>query len=146
MSPGGVRRGSLRISFAGPLAGRRNSGIVEDRSRLPGRGTVTEVRRGERLATRASDRTKEIVHKFRVRFGREKRASRLPFFSLDLGNVRRNTSESVDVNLTIFIASVSCSESRTSFTDRFLHFNRPPGLRMAFDGAERNRRCGRIQC
>ena len=39
--------------------------IDEDRSQLPGRGTVGEVRRGGR---RASDGTKQRVHRFRVRF------------------------------------------------------------------------------
>ena len=53
--------------------------VGEDRSRFPGRGTVEEVRRGGR---RASDRTKERVHRFR----RERRASRLPCLSLGFGN------------------------------------------------------------
>ena len=41
--------------------------IDEDQSRLPGRGTVGEVRRG-----RASDRAKERIRRFWVRFGRER--------------------------------------------------------------------------
>ena len=40
--------------------------VGEDRTRLPGRGTVGKVRRGG--GRRASDRTKEGVHRFRVRF------------------------------------------------------------------------------
>ena len=59
--------------------------IGEDRSRLSGRGTVGEVRRGGR---RTSDRTKARVHRFRVRFERERRASRLPYLSLGLGDGR----------------------------------------------------------
>ena len=37
-----------------------------DRSRLPGRGTVREVRRG---GSKASDRAKERVYRFRIKFG-----------------------------------------------------------------------------
>ena len=47
--------------------------------------------------------------------------------------------------MVISIASVSGSKSLTSFTDRFFHFSKPPGFRMAFDAAERNERFGRIQ-
>ena len=43
----------------------RSQVIGEDRSRFYGRITVGEVRREER---RASDRTKERVHRFRFRF------------------------------------------------------------------------------
>ena len=50
-----------------------------------------------------------------------------------------------DVNLTFLIASVDGSESLTSFTNRFFHFSRPPGFRVAFDAAKRNGRFGRIQ-
>ena len=61
------------------------SGI--DRSRFPGRKTVGEVRRGgirrERLA---SDRAKNEVYRFRVRFERKRRASRLPCLSLGVGD------------------------------------------------------------
>ena len=39
--------------------------IGEDRSRLPGKERAGEVGRGGR---RASDRTKERIHRFRVRF------------------------------------------------------------------------------
>ena len=103
-----------------------------------------EVSRGRR----ASDRTKKRVHSFRVRFGREKRASRLSCLSLSLGlgDDRRSTSGSRDVSLTIFITSVSCNKSLTSFTNLFFHFSGPPGFRMVFDAAERNGRFGRIQC
>ena len=89
---------------------------------------------------------KEKVHIFRVRYGREKRASRLPYLSLRLGDERRSTSGSGDVSLTIFIAFLSGSESLASVTNRFFHFSRPPGFRLAFDAAKRNRRFGRIQC
>ena len=95
---------------------------------------------------RASDRTRERVHRFRVRLGRERRASRLPCLSLRLGDDRRSTSGSRDVSLAIFITSVSGSESLASFTNGFFHFSGPPGFRMAFDATERNGRFGRIQC
>ena len=39
--------------------------------------------------------------------------------------------------MTIFIASVSCTESLTSFTNHFFHFSGPPGFRMAFVTAKR---------
>ena len=39
--------------------------IGKDRSRLPGIGTVGEVRRGGR---RTSDKTKDKIHRFRVGF------------------------------------------------------------------------------
>ena len=79
-----------------------------------------------------------------VRFGREGRASRLP--CLSLGDDRQCTSKSGDVSLAIFIAFVSGSESLAFFTNRTFHLSRPPGFRMAFDAAERNRRLGRIKC
>ena len=41
---------------------------------------------------------------------------------------------------------MSGSKSFTSFTNRFFHFSRPPGLRLAFEAAERNGKFGRIQC
>ena len=116
--------------------------IGENQSRLPKRGAVGEVRRGGRCGRRPSDRTKKRIH----RFGRERRASRLPCLSLGLGGDRRSTSGSRDVSLTIFITSVSCRESLTFFTNRLFHFSRPPGFRRAFDGAERNGKIGRIQC
>ena len=37
-----------------------------DRNRLPGRGTVREVRKG---GSKASDRAKERVYRFRIKFG-----------------------------------------------------------------------------
>ena len=55
-------------------------------------------------------------------------------------------SGSGDVGLTIFITSVSDGESLRSFTNCFFHFSGPPGVRLAFDAAERNGRFGRIQC
>ena len=39
---------------------------------------------------------------------------------------------------------MSASKSLASFTN--FHFSRPPGIRRAFDAAERNGRFGRIQC
>ena len=78
--------------------------IIEDKSRLPGRRTVGKVRTGGRRGRRASDRTKKRVHRFRIGFGRERRASRLPCLRLGLGNDRRGMSGSEDVSLTIFIA------------------------------------------
>ena len=119
--------------------------ISEDRSRLPVRGTVGKARRGGRRGRRASDRTKERVHRFRVRFGREKRVSHLPCFSLGLGDDRRGASGSGDISLAIFITSVSGSESLASSTNRFFHLSVPPGFRMAFDAVERNGGFGRIQ-
>ena len=73
-----------------------------------------------------------------VRFGQERRASFLRCLSLGLGDDRRSMSGRGDVSLTIFIASVSCGESLTSVTNRFFHFRRPQGFRIAFDAAERN--------
>ena len=58
----------------------------EDRSRFSGRGTIREVRRERRRRRRASDRAKKGVYRFRVRFGRKRRASRLPCLSLGLGD------------------------------------------------------------
>ena len=80
----------------------------------------------------------------RVRFKREKRASRLKCLSFDLGDDRRSSLGGGDVRLAIFITSVSGSESLTSFTNRFVHFSRLPGFRMVFDAAETNGRFGHI--
>ena len=115
------------------------SGI--DRSRFPGRETFGEARRGGR---RASDRAKKRVYRLRVRFGRKRRPSRLPCLNLGFGNDRRSTSGSGDVSLAIFITSVSGSEILASSTNRFFHFSRSSGFKMAFDAAERNGRFGRI--
>ena len=117
--------------------------IGEDRSQFSGRGTVGEIWRGGRGAI---DRAKERVHRFRVSFGRERRASCLPRLSLSLGfgDDRQKASLSGGVSLTTFIASVSGSESLASFTNCILHFSGPPGFRMAFDAAERNERFGCI--
>ena len=115
--------------------------IGEDRSRLPERKTVGEVRKGGR---RTSDRVKKRVHRFRVRFGRERRPSRLPCLRLGFGDDRRSTSGSGDVSLTIHTTSVSGSENLSSFTNRFFHFSGPPSLRLAFDAAKRNGKFGRI--
>ena len=41
---------------------------------------------------------------------------------------------------------MSSSKSLTCFTNRFYHFSRPPGLRLACDAAERNGNFGGIQC
>ena len=64
----GAQRGSLWLCYAGPLAEKRKSGISGkgiDRSRIPGRRTVGEVRGGGRRGRRASDRAKNRVHRFR---------------------------------------------------------------------------------
>ena len=87
-------------------------------------------------------RQNEGVHRFRIGFGRERRASRLP--CLSHGDDRHSTPGSKDVSLAIFIASVSGSKSLTSFTNRFFHFSGPPGFRRAFDAAERNGGFSRI--
>ena len=55
-------------------------------------------------------------------------------------------SGSRGISLSIFIASTSGRKIITSFAYRFFHFIRPPGLRLAFDAAERNGKFGRIQC
>ena len=117
--------------------------IGEDRNRLPGRRTVREVRRGGR---RANDKIKERVHRFMVKFRRKRRASRLPYLSLGLGNDRQGTSGSRDVSLTTFVVSISGSKNLASFTNRFFHFSRPPGLRLMLDAAEKNGKFGRLQC
>ena len=117
--------------------------IGEDRSRFPGRRTVWEIRRGGR---RTSNRVKNKVYRFGVRFGRKRRASCLRCLNLGLGNDRRSTSGSGDVSLAIFITSVSGSESLASFTNRFFLFSGPPGFRMTFDAAKRNGRFRRIHC
>ena len=142
---GRARKGSLWLCYTGPLAEKRKSGISGKRRRskpIPWEKNSWEVRRRKR----ASDRAKKRVYTFRVIFGRERRASRLPSFSLGLGDDRRSTSGSGDVSLAIFITSVSGSESLASFTNRIFLFSGPPGLRMAFDVAEKNERFGRIQC
>ena len=54
--------------------------------------------------------------------------------------------EKRNVSLSIFITSVSGSKSLTYFTNRIFHLSRPPGFRMAFDAAERNKRFGRTHC
>ena len=92
--------------------GSQVSGIKQ--SGLPGRGTVRKVRREGRRGRIASDRVKNRAYRFRVRFGRDRRASRLP--CLSLGNDRRISSRSRDVSLAIFITSVRASESVASFT------------------------------
>ena len=145
---GGARKGSLWLCYAKSLAGRPKRRISGNRGRpkpLPGRGTIGEVRRGGR---RASGKTKEKAHRIRVIFGRERTASRLPCLSLGLGlgDDRRSTSVSGNVSLTIFITSISGSESYTCFTNRFFHFSGPPGFTMAFIAAKRSDRFDRIQC
>ena len=125
--------------------------IGEGRSRLPRRGTLGKL--GEKEKEPATERKREYTD-----FGREKeqvadrqgqgcRSSWRAFvLSLGLDDDRRSTSGSGEINLAIFITSVSGSESLTSFTNLFFHFRRPPGFRMAFDPDERNGRFGRIQC
>ena len=74
---------------------------------------------------------KQRVHRFRVRFGREGRASLLSCLSLGLGDDRQSASGSGGVSLAIFITSMNCSESLASFTNCFFHFSGPPGFKMA---------------
>ena len=88
-----------------------------------GRGTAWEVRRGGRCGRGVCNRGKKRVYRFKIRFGRERRASRLPCLSLGLGDERRRTSRSGDVSLAIFITSVSGRESLASFTNRIFHFS-----------------------
>ena len=95
-------------------------------------------RLGEEEEERATERKREYTdlgHKI---------ASRLPWLILGLGNDRRGTSEGRDVSKAII--SVSGSESFASLTNRFFHFRRPPGFRMAFDAIESNGRSGHNQC
>ena len=65
----------------------------KDRSRLPGRGTFREVKRGGRWERGASNRAKKSVYTFRVRFGRERRASRLSCLSFTLDRRGRREAE-----------------------------------------------------
>ena len=115
-----------------------------DQSRFPGRRTVWKIRRGRRRGRRTSNRAKKSIYSFRVWFGWKRRASHLPYLSL--GNDWRGASRSGDASLAIFITSVSSSKSLASFTNPTFHLSRPPGFKMAFDAAKRNRRFGRIQC
>ena len=50
-----------------------------------------------------------------------------------------------DVILAFFIVSVSKSENFGCFLYLFLHFRRPPSLKLVFDVAEIDKRFGRIQ-
>ena len=117
--------------------------IVVDRSRFPGKEQLGKLVEKE---DEEDEPAKKRVYRFRVRFRRERRASRLPCLHLGLGDDRRSTPGSGDVSLAIFITSVSGSESIESFTNRFFDFSRPPGFGMVFDAAERNKRFGRILC
>ena len=72
-----------------------------DQSRLPGRGTVKEVRRGGRRERRASDRSKKKVNRFRVRFGQKRKTGRLSCLSFGLDNDRGSAPGSGDVSLAI---------------------------------------------
>ena len=80
---GGTRKGSLWLCYAGPLAKRQKK--VGSQVIGEGRSLSLEVEQlgksGEELAT---ERRREYTH--RVRFGRERRASRLPCLSLGLGD------------------------------------------------------------
>ena len=49
--------------------------------------------------------------------------------SLDFGDDRLDMSGNKDAGLTIFITTMGRSKSLISFTNRFFHFRRPPGLR-----------------
>ena len=81
-----------------------------------------------------------------IRFGRKRKASRLPCLSLGLGDDRRSASGSGVVSLAIFITFVSGSESLASFTKRIFHISRPTGFGIAFEATEKNGRIGCIQC
>ena len=80
--------------------------IGEDQSQLLGRGMVEKLGGEEEEPA-----TKKRVHRYRVRFGQEKRASCLPSFSLGFDDDRRSTSGSRNLSLTICITSASCSKS-----------------------------------
>ena len=100
--------------------------IGEDRSRLSGRG-----------GRRASDRTKERVHRFRVRFDeREEQiacyASALTLAMTD--EARREAEMSAWQSSSLLLAG---SKSLSSFTNRFFHFSGPSGFRLVFDRPKR---------
>ena len=63
---------------------------------------------------------------------------------LGFGDDIRGMLGATNIGLTIFITSLSNRKSLTSFAYRFFHFRRPPGLRSAFEAAERNGKFGRI--
>ena len=84
---------------------------------------------------------KDRIRRFRLDLG-ERRASRLPCFSLGFDDDRRGVSGSRDVGLTIFITFMSGSKSFSSFTNYFFDCNRLPDLSLAFDAAERNGKIG----
>ena len=97
------------------------------------------------MRKRASNRTKERAHRFRIRFRRERRASRLPCLSPGLGDGRRSTPESGDVSLPIFVTSMNgCQALRFSLIVSSTSA-KPPGFRMAFDAAEKKGRFGRFR-
>ena len=50
--------------------------VGENRSQLPGKETVREVRREVRCGRRSNDKTKERVNRFRIRFTREREKSK----------------------------------------------------------------------
>ena len=69
-----ARKGSLWFCSARSLAGRQKGGISGNRRRpkqTPWEKNVGEVKIGRRIA---SDRTKERVRRFRIRFGQEKKS------------------------------------------------------------------------
>ena len=70
-----ARTGSLWLFYVRPLVANRKVGsqiVSKDQSRLPGRRTVGRV--GIR-GRRASDRMKERIHRFSVRFRRDKQVT-----------------------------------------------------------------------
>ena len=143
---GGARKRSLWLCCAGPLPGRQKSGISDNQRRLkmtPWQRNSWESFERRKMRKKSQPQNEgERVHRLRVRFGRERRASRLPCLSVGLGDDRRGMSGSGDVSQTTFITSISGSKSHTSFTNRTFHFSGPQGFGMAFDAAERNGRFG----
>ena len=84
----------------------------------------------------------EEIKRIRIRFRRERRACYLPCLRLGFGDDRRGASIHRDVNLTIFITSISLA----SFFYLSFHFRKLASLRLAFDAAKRNIRFGHIRC
>ena len=52
----------------------------------------------------------------------------------------------VQVQVQVQANNQTSTSASTYFTYYFFHFSRPPGLGLAFDAAERNRKFGSIQC
>ena len=63
---------------------------------------------------------------------------------LGLADDRRGMSRSGDVSLSILITSMSGRKSLVSYAYHSFNVRKTPGLRLAFDAAERNGRFGPI--